>query len=72
MADNNAPFPCGKTPSVRLTGTDSNTLYLIGRCREAARRAGVPRGEIETFSRDATSGDYDHALAVMQSYFDVS
>ena len=35
---------------------------ILGRVRKALRRAGVSNDEIETFSKEAASGDYDHLL----------
>ena len=53
---------------VQLSGEDGNSYAILGRVRSAMKRAGVPRHEIEEFSTEAMSGDYDHMLqTVMQT-----
>lgn len=47
---------------VKLVGEDGNALAVVGRVREALRRAGVPREEVSLFTEEATSGDYNHLL----------
>jgi len=47
---------------VQLSGEDGNAFFIIGRVTKALRKAGVPNEEIEAFSKDAMSGDYDHVL----------
>ncbi len=58
--------------TVQLTGTDGNAFAVMGACRRAARRAGVSKEEIELFTAECTSGDYDHLLATCMAWFDVS
>ena len=48
--------------SVNLSECDGNSFSIIGRVRKAMKRAGVPDEEIEAFSKEAMSGDYDHLL----------
>ena len=57
---------------VRITGTDGNAFFILGRVASAVRRAGVSDDDIEKFHEEATSGDYDHLLATCIKYFDVS
>lgn len=47
---------------VQLSGEDGNAFFIIGRVRKAMRRADVPDNEIEQFSVECQSGDYDHLL----------
>jgi len=47
---------------VQLSGEDGNVFFIIGRVRKAMRRAGIPAAEIEVFTDEAKSGDYDNAL----------
>ena len=47
---------------VQLSGEDGNAFFIIGRVRKAMKRAGVPQEEIEKYSDECTSGDYDHLL----------
>ena len=47
---------------VPLTGVNGNAFVIIGAVRKALRRAGVLPSEIERFTEDATSGNYDNLL----------
>ena len=47
---------------VNLSGEDGNAFFIIGGVRKAMRRAGVPEIEIDHFSHECKSGDYDHLL----------
>lgn len=53
-----------KFPEVtaNLIGIDSNAFSIISAVREAMRRAGVDKTQIEEFTEEATSGDYDNVL----------
>ena len=57
---------------VELTGHDGNAHTIIGRCKDAACKAGLSKGEIEEFQLQAFSGDYDHLLQTCMEWFDVS
>jgi hypothetical protein len=57
---------------VRLTGTDGNAFFILGRVSKAAERAGVSQADVDQFMNEAMSGDYDHLLATCVKYFDVS
>jgi hypothetical protein len=57
--------------TVQLTGHDGNSFAILGRCQQAARRAGLPKDEIDQFFAEATSGDYDALLACCMRWFDV-
>ena len=53
---------------VRIIGADGNVYNLLGICRRALGRA----GKIELwdeFYKEATSGDYNHALATSADWF---
>ena len=53
---------------VRIIGADGNVFNLLGICRRALGRA----GKIELwneFYKEATSGDYEHALATIADWF---
>jgi hypothetical protein len=58
-------------PEVKLIGEDGNAFAIIGRCRRAAKKAGWTEEQIERFTTEATSGDYDHLLQTVMEYFDV-
>lgn len=55
---------------VKLTGADGNAFALMGKVRQALRRGG--RADlIEKFTKEATSGNYDHLLATCMKYVEV-
>ena len=56
---------------VKLVGEDGNAFAIIGRVRQALRRAKVSHEEIEEFTQEATSGDYDHVLQTAMKWVDV-
>lgn len=57
--------------SVQLSGEDGNVFSIIGRCRQAMKRAGLPVETIKEFTDEMASGDYDHALQTCFKWFDV-
>jgi hypothetical protein len=57
---------------VELIGKDGNVFYLIAMCLRAARRAKYTKEQVDAFTAEVKSGDYDHALLVMQEWFEVS
>lgn len=56
---------------VQLSGTDGNAFAVLGKVTTALRRAGHADA-IESFVAEATSGDYDHLLAVCMQWVEVS
>ncbi len=58
-------------PIVRLVGADGNAFNILGLCVRAARDAGWSTERIAAFRAEASSGDYNHLLAVVQKYFEV-
>ena len=59
-------------PKLKLSNTDGNVFSILARASKAGRNAGWSAEQINTFSEDATSGDYDHALQTCMTYFEVS
>lgn len=57
--------------TVELIGQDGNAFFIIGRVRQALRRAGVSKEEVDTFAEEAMSGDYDHVLQTVLTWVDV-
>lgn len=47
-----------------LVGVDGNAFSVMGYVREAMRVEHKTRVEIDEYTKDAMSGDYDHLLAV--------
>lgn len=56
---------------VALTGHDGNAFVILGRCRKAAREAGLSDGEIAAFITEAMAKDYDHLLQTVMRWFEV-
>lgn len=69
------PQPKGKTMAktnieVKIIGADSNVFNLLGICRRALQKA--RRMDLwDKFYAEATSGDYNHALATIAEYFEI-
>ncbi len=58
-------------PTVKLIGQDGNAFAIMGRVKQALRRAGADKEYIDKYLNEATSGDYDHLLVVSMEYVDV-
>lgn len=55
----------------RLSGPEGNAFVVLGLCKSASRKA-TPRLTDEQwveFRDQATSGDYDHLLAICMKFF---
>lgn len=57
--------------TVTLTGQDGNAFAVLGRCRAAARDAGLADEEIAAFMDEAMAGDYDHLLQTAMRWFEI-
>ena len=57
--------------TVELSGQDGNAFMILGLCKRAMQRAHLPQEEIDKFMKEATSGDYNHLLATVMTWFDV-
>lgn len=57
---------------VPLSGEDGNAFFIIGRVRRALRKAKVSSEEIEAFTREANSGDYDRVLLTTMQWVSTS
>ncbi len=58
-----------KTVTGSLVGVDGNAFAILGHFRKQAARQGWRGHEIELVIESAKSGDYDHLLATVDSYF---
>jgi hypothetical protein len=62
-------LPAGLIPaSLDLTQVEGNGLVIIGAVSAALRHAGNSGEIIDTFRKEAMSGDYDHCIAVAMAY----
>ena len=57
---------------VQLTRIDGNAFVIMGAVRRALKRAGVGSGEIDSFTAEATSGNYDHLLQTCMQWVEVT
>lgn len=58
-------------PEVELVGTDGNAFAVIGKVKRALKDEGNSDEVIQSYLDQATSGDYDHLLAVSASFTEV-
>ena len=58
-------------PTVKLTGEDGNSFFIVGRVRRALRDAGASEDYVKQFTKEATSGDRDHMLQTVMEYVEV-
>lgn len=47
-----------------LVGVDGNAFSIMGYVRSAMKRAQMSSQDIDAYTKDATSSDYDHLLVV--------
>lgn len=67
-----ASTPLYPDVKVQLTGNDGNAFAIIGSVVKALQRADVDDEEIQRFSAEATSGDYDNLLRTAMRWVAVS
>ena len=58
-------------PTFKLIGQDGNAFAVMGRIKQALKSAGADKEYIDKYISKATSGDYNHLLAVSMEYVDV-
>ena len=58
-------------PIVNLIGQNGNAFNIMGLVKQALRRAGADKEYIDQYLSEATSGNYDHLLAVSMEYVDI-
>ena len=61
----------GKTVNLNLVGMDGNAFVIIANFQKQARKEGWTNEEIETVTKEAQSGDYDHLLSVLLEHSNV-
>lgn len=57
--------------TVMLTGTDGNAFTILCAATKAMREAELPKEEIREFVDEAVSGDYEHLIRTVMTWFDV-
>ena len=58
------------TIRVKLLGNDGNAFYILGTVKRALEKAGY-KDLAKQYMKEATTGDYNHLLAVTQEYVEV-
>lgn len=58
-------------PEVKLLGEDGNAYSIIGRCHQAAQKAGWTEEQWKKVQDEMTSGDYGHLLKTALTHFEV-
>jgi hypothetical protein len=56
--------------SVKGLYDDRNAMAILGKARNAMKRAGFVKSYIDCFCKEAMSGDYDHLLQTVITYCD--
>ena len=57
--------------TVSLTEVDGNAFSVMGAVKKALRRHGVKKEELDEYTKQATSGDYDNLLRVTMEWVEV-
>jgi len=57
--------------TVQLVNTDGNAFALLGKVRQALRRAGYDTAFIEEFTAEAMAGNYDELIQSIMRYVEV-
>ena len=57
---------------VELVGRDGNAFSILARVRRALREVGVSDEELRLFVAEATQGNYDHLLATVARWVEVT
>jgi len=58
--------------NVQLSGQDGNAFAVMGAVSNALRKGGVPREEINEYTTQSMSGDYDNLLRTAMDWVTVS
>lgn len=53
-----------------ISGPEGNAYCIMGRCEEAAKRAGWTQTQIDSAIAQMKGGDYEHLLLVVSELFD--
>jgi hypothetical protein len=58
--------------TVQLTGNDGNAFAIMASVSRALKDYGVDREEVNTFTQEAMSGDYDNLLRTAMRWVEVA
>jgi hypothetical protein len=57
---------------VQLTGQDGNAFAIMGAVSRELRKAGVSKDEINEYTKQSMSGDYDNLLRTAMEWVEVA
>jgi hypothetical protein len=57
--------------TVTLSETDGNAFAIMATVKNALRKAGVEKSEIDEYIHESMSGDYDHLLQTAMAWVEV-
>ena len=57
--------------TVKLIGNDGNAFAIIANMKNAMQRHKVSKEDIDSFLKEAMSGDYDHLLRTCMKWVNV-
>ena len=55
--------------NVKLVGEDGNAFFILARCATEMKKGGLDKDEMDTFQREATSGNYNKLLRTVMEWF---
>ena len=58
-------------PTVKLVGKDGNAFAIMGRVKNALKKAGADEEYIKKYLDESMAGDYDNLLATAMKYAEV-
>ena len=57
---------------VQLSGNDGNAFSIMASVKDALRKAGATKEEIDQYISDSMAGDYDNLLRVAMDWVEVA
>ncbi len=57
--------------TVKLIGTDGNAFSILAKVVRELKKANLPKSEIDSFTEEATSGDYNQLLRTAMQWVNV-
>lgn len=57
--------------TVNILGVNGNAFNILGICTAVMRKHRLPKSEIDSFFKEATSGSYDDLLCTVVKWFNV-
>lgn len=57
--------------TVKLIGTNGNAFSILAKVVRELKKANLPKSEIDSFTEEATSGDYNQLLRTAMQWVNV-